>query len=97
MLSNDTSDVATQAHEQGLEKQGCPAGILHHFRLMNDSTLALTTLRDAQCRLMVMAGPFGSPFHQKPVRKSARRMRYGKCFFGRLMIAAKGASPVESK
>src|SRR6266436_4368009 len=94
MLSNETSDVATQAHEQGLEKQSCPAGILHHFRLMNDSTLALTTLRDAQCRLMVMAGPSGSPFHQKPVRKSARRMRHGKCFFGRLMIAAKGASPV---
>jgi hypothetical protein len=24
-------------------------------------------------------------------------MRYGKCFFGRLMIAAKGASPVERR
>jgi hypothetical protein len=40
---------------------------------MNDSTLALTTLRDAQCRLMVMAGPFGSPFHQKSVRKESAK------------------------
>ena len=89
--------MSRRRHTSSQGKQHCPAGILHHFRLMNDSTLALTTLRDAQCRLMVMAGPFGSPFHQKPVRKSARRMRYGTCFFGRLMIAAKGASPVERK
>jgi hypothetical protein len=56
---------------------------------MNDSTLALTTLRDAQCRLMVMAGPFGSPFDQKPVRKEGAKDALWQVPFGRLMIAAK--------
>ena len=77
--------------EQGLEKQGCLAGILHHFRLMNDSTLALTTLRDAQCRLMVMAGPFGSPFHQKPVRKEGAKDALWEVLFWTLDDRGKGS------
>src|SRR5258708_24490246 len=82
MLSNETSDVATQAHEQGLEKQRCPAGILHHFRLMNDTTLALTTLRDAQCRLMVVAVALGTaPFPKPLTKKKQQGARRGEGFF----------------
>lgn len=48
--------MSRRRHTSSHGKQRCPAGILHHFRLMNDSKLAPTTLRDARCRLMVMAG-----------------------------------------
>ena len=58
---------------------------------MNDSTLALTTLRDAQCRLMVMAGPFGSPFDQKPVRKESAKDALWEVLFWTLDDRGKGS------
>jgi hypothetical protein len=58
---------------------------------MNDSTLALTTLRDAQCRLMVMAGPFGSPFDQKPVRKEGAKDALREVLFWTLDDRGKGS------
>src|SRR5215472_8867375 len=96
MLSNGTSDVATQAQRAATRKQRCPAGILHHPQRMNDSTLALTTLGDVVWRLMFYAGPFGGPVHQNQQEKKARRVHYVKCFFECLMIAEKGASPVRA-
>jgi len=72
MLSNETSDVATQAHEQGLEKQRCPAGILHHFRLMNDTTLALTTFRDAPMPADGCGGAIWQSLSSKAYKKRTR-------------------------
>jgi len=63
---------------------------------MNDSTLALTTLRDVVWRLMLCRGRFAAPLIKSQREKKARRVRYVKCFFGRWMIAAKGASPVRA-
>jgi hypothetical protein len=85
-----------QAPPAAARKQRRPASILYYFHLMNDNTLALTTLRDVVWRLIFYAGAIGRPVHQKQQEKKAGRVRYGKCFFGRWMIAAKGASPVRA-
>jgi len=50
-----------QAQRAATRKQRCPAGILHHLQLMNDSTLAVTTLRDVLWRLMFYAGAVSRP------------------------------------
>jgi ABC-type sulfate/molybdate transport systems ATPase subunit len=47
MLSNGTSDVATPGAASRREKAALPSKHPDYFHLMNDNTLALTTLRGA--------------------------------------------------
>src|SRR5215469_5140974 len=60
-----------QAPPAATRKQRRPASILYYFHLMNDNTLALTTLRDVVWRLIFYAGAIGRPVHQKPARKES--------------------------
>jgi hypothetical protein len=85
-----------QAPPAATRKQRCPARILYYFHLMNDNTLALTTLRDLVAADILCRGHLAAPFIKSQQEKKARKVRYGKCFFGRLMIAAKGKSPVRA-
>src|SRR5215470_19570416 len=62
----------SQAQRAATRKQRCPAGILHHLQLMNDSTLALTTLRDVLWRLMFYAGAVSRPRSSKAGEKRKR-------------------------
>src|SRR6516165_6210390 len=73
-----------------------PRRILYYFHLMNDNTLALTRLRGAQCRPMVMAGPLGGPVHQKPARKESAKGTPWEVLFWTLDDRGKGASPVRA-
>src|SRR5215472_10501881 len=97
MLSNGTSDVATQAQRAATRKQRCPASILHHLQLMNDSTLALTALRDVVWRLMFYAGAVSRPAHQKPARKESAKGALCEVLFWTLDDRGKGSKSGESK
>src|SRR5215472_3236689 len=86
-----------QAQRAATRKQRCPASILHHLQLMNDSTLALTTLRDVVWRLMFYAGAVSRPAHQKPARKESAKGALCEVLFWTLDDRGKGSKSGESK
>jgi hypothetical protein len=86
-----------QAPPAATRKQRRPASILYYFHLMNDNTLALTTLRDVVWRLIFYAGAIGRPVHQKPARKESGKGALWEVLFWTLDDRGKGSKSGESK